>query len=64
MIVAFRFDCMSWAYSYFISQAFTIVIHPLDCFFDIECHSAQNINPGPGLNAILLRLIPGYLYNA
>ena len=39
-------------------------INPLKCFFDIEGHVALDINPGPGYNTLLLRLILGDLLNA
>ena len=40
------------------------MINPLECFFGIEGHVALDINPGPGYNTLLLRLISGYLLSA
>ena len=37
---------------------------PLECFFDSEGHEALGINPGPGYDTLLLRLIPGDLLSA
>ena len=41
-----------------------LFINPLESFFYIEGHVAQDKNPGPGYNTLLLRLIPGDLLSA
>ena len=38
-------------------------INPSKYFFEIEGHEALDINPAPGYNTLLLRLIPGVLYS-
>ena len=41
------------------------IINPLKCFFfGIEGLVALNINPGPGCDTLLLRLILGGIYSA
>ena len=40
------------------------LINPLECFFGSEVHVAQDRNPGPGYDTLLLRMIPGDLLSA
>ena len=40
------------------------LVNPLECFFSIEGRAALDSYPGPGYNALLLRIIPGYHYSA